>query len=56
MSSGELTAHEVTCQSLATGAAGIALLHIERALTGAGDWETAHARIRAGRGRSGRAG
>lgn len=46
MSSGELTAHEVTCQSLATGAAGTALLHIERALTGAGDWETAHARIR----------
>ncbi|MFI0484342.1 lanthionine synthetase C family protein [Actinomadura sp. 9N215] len=29
-------------QALATGAAGIALLHIERARTGHGDWETAH--------------
>lgn len=30
-------------QSLAGGAAGIALLHIERARTGHGDWPTAHA-------------
>ncbi|MFE4665425.1 lanthionine synthetase C family protein [Streptomyces sp. NPDC056716] len=30
-------------QSLAGGAAGIALLHIERARTGHGDWDTAHA-------------
>ncbi|GAB3001209.1 MULTISPECIES: lanthionine synthetase C family protein [Amycolatopsis] len=29
-------------QSLAEGAAGIALLHIERALAGAGSWATAH--------------
>ncbi|MER6206360.1 lanthionine synthetase C family protein [Streptomyces sp. NPDC001642] len=29
-------------QSLAGGAAGIALLHIERARTGRGDWDTAH--------------
>ncbi|WP_328973913.1 lanthionine synthetase C family protein [Streptomyces sp. NBC_00239] len=29
-------------QSLAGGAAGIALLHIERARTGHGDWDTAH--------------
>jgi hypothetical protein len=30
-------------QSLASGAAGIALLHIERARSGHGDWTTAHA-------------
>lgn len=30
-------------QSLAGGASGIALLHIERARTGHGDWDTAHA-------------
>ncbi|MGM1058381.1 lanthionine synthetase LanC family protein [Saccharothrix sp. Mg75] len=30
-------------QSLAGGAAGIALLHIERARTGHGGWDTAHA-------------
>ncbi|MGH4028781.1 lanthionine synthetase C family protein [Actinomycetota bacterium Odt1-20B] len=30
-------------QSLAGGASGIALLHIERARTGRGDWNTAHA-------------
>jgi hypothetical protein len=30
-------------QSLAGGASGIALLHIERARTGRGDWDTAHA-------------
>ncbi|BAJ31653.1 MULTISPECIES: lanthionine synthetase C family protein [Kitasatospora] len=29
-------------QSLAGGAAGIALLHVERARTGYGDWDTAH--------------
>jgi hypothetical protein len=33
--------------SLARGAAGIALLHIDNALTGAGTWETAHAWVRA---------
>jgi hypothetical protein len=30
-------------QSLSRGAAGIALLHVERALVGTGNWETAHA-------------
>ncbi|MFF3855737.1 lanthionine synthetase C family protein [Micromonospora sp. NPDC002575] len=34
-------------QSLADGAAGIALLHIERALTGTGTWTTAHRWLRA---------
>ncbi|WP_150244693.1 lanthionine synthetase C family protein [Nocardiopsis quinghaiensis] len=33
-------------QSLAKGAIGTALLHIERAHTGTGDWPTAHARVR----------
>lgn len=33
-------------QSLAQGAAGIASLHIERALAGAGPWTTAHAWVR----------
>lgn len=33
-------------QSLGGGAAGIALLHIERARTGHGDWATAHAWLR----------
>jgi hypothetical protein len=33
-----LTADQATRQSLATGTAGIALLHIERALAGSGDW------------------
>jgi class I lanthipeptide synthase len=37
--------HGSTPQSLANGAAGIALLHIERARTGQGDWNTAHAWI-----------
>lgn len=32
-------------QSLATGAAGVALVHIERALTGEGTWRQAHAWI-----------
>jgi lantibiotic biosynthesis protein len=36
-----------TAQSLAKGAAGIALLHIERAHTGHGTWRQAHAWIRA---------
>lgn len=42
----ELTAGEAAGQSLATGTAGTALLHIERALTGSGNWGSAHARIR----------
>ncbi|MGH3930025.1 MAG: lanthionine synthetase C family protein [Pseudonocardiaceae bacterium] len=33
-------------QSLARGAAGVALLHIERALAGSGPWATAHAWVR----------
>lgn len=33
-------------QSLAVGAAGQALLHLEQAVTGTGTWETAHTRIR----------
>ncbi|MGI9001494.1 MAG: lanthionine synthetase C family protein [Pseudonocardia sp.] len=35
--------HRSTPQSLANGAAGIALLHIERARAGQGDWRTVHA-------------
>lgn len=35
--------HRATSQSLANGAAGTALLHIERARTGPGDWNRAHA-------------
>lgn len=34
-------------QSLAAGAIGVALVHIERALTGAGTWPTAHAWVKA---------
>jgi hypothetical protein len=34
-------------QSLAKGAAGIALLHLERAHTGTGSWETAHIWVKA---------
>src|SRR5205085_6040461 len=34
-------------QSLATGAAGVALAHIERAHAGVGTWATAHAWVRA---------
>lgn len=41
-----LTADEAARQSLARGAAGTALLHIERASTGSGSWETAEAHIR----------
>ncbi|MEU8266402.1 lanthionine synthetase C family protein [Sphaerisporangium sp. NPDC049002] len=40
-----LTADEATGQSLATGMAGAALLHIERALNGSGDWASARAAI-----------
>jgi hypothetical protein len=41
-----LTLGEVTSQSLARGAVGAALLHVERAWTGSGDWATAKAHIR----------
>ncbi|CAL9577202.1 hypothetical protein SUDANB95_04920 [Actinosynnema sp. ALI-1.44] len=41
-----LTANEATSQSLARGAAGTALLHIERAWSGSGSWETARSHIR----------
>lgn len=41
-----LTAVEAAGQSLGGGTAGTALLHIERALTGSGSWETAHSHIR----------
>ncbi|MFJ6677421.1 lanthionine synthetase C family protein [Actinosynnema sp. NPDC091369] len=41
-----LTADEAAGQSLARGAAGTALLHIERAWTGSGSWETARSHIR----------
>ncbi|MFN2496986.1 MAG: lanthionine synthetase C family protein [Pseudonocardiaceae bacterium] len=41
-----LTAEETTSQSLARGAAGTALLHIERALTGSGSWDSAQRHIR----------
>jgi hypothetical protein len=37
---------DAALQSLAGGAAGQALLHLERALTGTGTWDTAHTRIR----------
>ena len=42
--------HRPTPQSLANGAAGVALLHIERARTGHGDWTTAHAWLSAAAG------
>lgn len=41
-----LTPDEVTSQSLARGAVGTALLHVERAWTGTGGWETAQAHLR----------
>lgn len=41
-----LTAEQAISQSLARGAAGTALLHIERASNGTGSWETADAHIR----------
>ncbi|TDB77584.1 lanthionine synthetase [Actinomadura sp. KC216] len=39
--------HPGSLQSLATGAAGIALLHIERAHVGLGSWQTAHTWVKA---------
>ncbi len=41
-----LTADDAARQSLARGTVGTALLHIERAWTGSGSWETAQTRIR----------
>lgn len=41
-----LTTDDVAGQSLATGTAGTALLHIERALNGSEGWASAHAHIR----------
>lgn len=41
-----LTAEDTARQSLARGAAGTALLHIERAWCGSGSWETAQTHIR----------
>lgn len=41
----ELTDEEAAQQSLARGAAGTALLHIERAMTGSGNWDTARTHI-----------
>ena len=41
-----LPAEAAASQSLANGAAGTALLHIERALTGTGTWASAHAQVR----------
>ena len=41
-----LSAEETISQSLARGAAGNALLHIERALTGSGSWDSAQTHIR----------
>lgn len=41
-----LTAEQAASQSLARGTAGKALLHVERALSGSGDWESAQTHIR----------
>lgn len=41
-----LTVQEAASQSLASGAVGAALLAIERALNGNGDWATAHVQIK----------
>lgn len=41
-----LTRDEVVSQSLARGAVGTALLHVERACSGTGGWETAHLHLR----------
>ncbi|WP_210406792.1 lanthionine synthetase C family protein [Prauserella flavalba] len=41
-----LTLDEVASQSLARGAVGAALLHVERAWTGSGRWDTAQTHIR----------
>jgi lantibiotic biosynthesis protein len=40
-----VTPAQATAQSLDTGAAGMALLHVEQALTGAGTWNHAHEAI-----------
>ncbi|WP_055483754.1 lanthionine synthetase C family protein [Sphaerimonospora mesophila] len=45
-STATLTIEDATRQSLATGTAGTALLHIEKALTGSTDWVIAHAHVR----------
>ncbi|GIH73489.1 hypothetical protein [Sphaerimonospora thailandensis] len=45
-STATLTVEEATRQSLATGTAGAALLHVEKALTGSAGWEIADAHIR----------
>lgn len=45
MTTTTLTSGEASAQSLATGAAGVALLRIEQALTGRGDWRAAHRHI-----------
>ncbi|MFI6295953.1 lanthionine synthetase C family protein [Nonomuraea sp. NPDC050790] len=42
----KLTEHETASQSLTKPTAAAALLHIERAFTGTGDWKIAHAHIR----------
>lgn len=44
------TEHRMRAQTLAKGAAGIALLHIERAHAGAGSWTTAHSWVKAAAG------
>ncbi|MED7928834.1 lanthionine synthetase C family protein [Nonomuraea sp. LP-02] len=46
MSSETLNADEMIAQSLSRGAAGVALLHIERALSGTEDWQNVHAHLR----------
>lgn len=45
MTTTTLPASQAAAQSLASGAAGTALLHIEQALNGSGDWATAHTSI-----------
>ncbi|GAA3251185.1 lanthionine synthetase C family protein [Nonomuraea helvata] len=42
----QLSEHEMASQSLTKPTAAAALLHIERALSGTGDWQSAHAHIR----------
>jgi hypothetical protein len=47
MMPGQLSTNQcLPAQSLARGAAGIALVHIERALSASGSWSTAHAWVR----------
>lgn len=45
MTAPTITPAQATAQSLGTGAAGIALLHVELALTGTGTWHDAHEAI-----------